>query len=149
MSLHMSLSWKKRVLTLGLALFTAWPPLQMFLSFHYHVNPWKLGAWGMYSIPDATPGLALELLHDGQWSPGSWTQIGGRRLIAQARNFKLRRYQLGRLTRPDAIAESILEARPEADGVAILIIEAGLDRATARLVQRPEQRLEYLRRDGD
>lgn len=111
-----------------------WPIAQAVLVARYHVDPWELFGWSMYSRPAARVQVKVEAERDGTVAP--LRAMGEqRRLIV---DFARRRTALGELAPSDRLAETILHGDPELDALRITTREILLDRKTASLVARDQ-----------
>lgn len=116
---------KRRLVVALLVLFAVWPAVQHLLVRRYDVDPWKLYAWGMYTVPG--PMKTVRIVRIGR--DGSAAVLAAYR-PAEARAvdaFRLRRQALGRLASPAALADTVLELHPDWEGVAIPILSVRLD----------------------
>jgi hypothetical protein len=127
---------KRRIVVAGLVLFALWPAVHRALVAAFDVNPWKLGGWAMYTRPHFPPELRLYVLRgDGEREIARLTPW--ERTLAD--ELAERRYTIGELASPDALARALLE-RTRGDGVAIELRTRFLDPVTARIGERVERR---------
>ena len=62
----------KRTFVLALLIaFTLWPAVHLTLVRVYGVNPWKLGGWGMYAVPQLQPSVRVFGLTASSQAPRS------------------------------------------------------------------------------
>ena len=119
-------SWKRRLVHVALACFTLWPLAHMGLVRGWGVNPWKLAGWGMYSAPQ----IPAELRLFGM-TPDAIGEYEIHDLPDEVEPFAARflrsRLGLGRLARPDALAEGLLDAWPAITGVRVEVIQPVLE----------------------
>jgi hypothetical protein len=123
----------KRNLIVALLLFVAsWPLAQRLLVARYGVDPWKLGAFAMYS----TPNLPVLVAAVGS-GPHGTAVIDEQALPEWVRQrldrFRVERGALGTLRDPADVGHMLLTARPDLTTVAILIQRSWLDPATATI----------------
>jgi hypothetical protein len=107
-----------------------WPLVHLVLVARYEVDPWELFGWAMYAQPAARVQVRVDVERDGVRSP--LRAMGATRQAI--RDYARRRTALGRLAPPDALAQSVLESRSEAEAVWIVLRRIELDRRTAHLV---------------
>lgn len=134
----MSLEAKKRLVRVLIAFFALWPVAQYTLTRTHGVNPWKLFALGMYSIPEYRQDVLFRGVKDGEVA-GVSTE-GNPKLGVALNDFVRRRWALGRLAPPDGVAARILEAHPEFDAVRIEIRRKAVNLRTGRV---EEERTSY------
>ena len=136
---------KRGVVVAILAWVTLWPLVHRGLVARYDVNPWKLGAFAMYTTP--TPPVLAVLLGPGD---GGLVPLDESALPDSVRRegdaFRMRRHALGEWARPDTWAEAVLSARPDLNGVVVMVQRMILDRQTARMSSR-SGRYVYSRAD--
>ena len=119
-------NWKRTLVHVGLVCFTAWPLAHIGLVKGWAVNPWKLAGWGMYSAPQIPAELRVfGLTPDtvGEYEVHDLPDV----VEPLARGFLRSRLGLGRLVRPDALAEALLDAWPAIVGVRIEVVQPVLD----------------------
>lgn len=105
----MSLERKKPLLVAALAALACWTPIHLALARVYGIYPWKLFGWGMYAVPRERVSLAAADLGRGGRPIDLRSALAGPEL----QEYLDRRWALGRLARPDAIARRLFEARPD------------------------------------
>lgn len=128
---------KRRVVGLGLALFTVWPLAHRALVAAWDVDPWKLGGWAMYvrpRFPAVVEVLALDR-PGGRPVPFPFSAADADRVDA----FAERRLTLGELAAPADLAEALFAAHPGLAGLLVRVRTRTLDPDTARLVERVER----------
>lgn len=133
----MSLAGKRRVLHVGLVLFTLWPLVHIYLVMHFGLSAWKLAGWGMYATPRPSfSGIAVmgrrpgsNRFEDVRSVPPNWQ--------AEASHFLDRQRWLGRLIRPNQLARSFKEQMPEFADLRIIVYTPTLDRHTGMIVTTP------------
>jgi hypothetical protein len=134
---------KRSAVHLLLAVFAAWPLVQIGMTRLYRVNPWKLAGWGMYAAPQIPPDLRVFCLTpDAVGVYELRTLTPG--LQASSRRFLRRRLGLGTLAEPDAFAADVLAAYPVLDGVRLVVGEPYLDRDSG-MVETRTSTYEYAR----
>ena len=128
----MTVKRKKVILLAWLVLFALWPICQIALTKTYDVNPWKLVAWGMYSVPQINVAVGLIEI---KGFPGGETPIMPDRmpeeLVRAIGEFGRRRTVLGELASPDKLAALALESFPDVDQIRVVIHRAAVDRRSA------------------
>jgi hypothetical protein len=124
-----SLAARRRCLCVALAAAALWPAIHHVLARTVETDPWKLFGWSMYAAP---PGR-VQVRIDGVDSDGRRPlPLFGE--LAEARDaFAGRRASLGRLARPDVVAERVLASDPDLEAVVVVVRRFGLDPETARL----------------
>ncbi len=138
----------KRTLVLAfLVAFALWPAVQIGLVQRYGTDPWRLFAWGMYSVPGSMRTPRIVVLH-----PERPPRVLPTRLYSEAEDeimmiYRVRRQALGELAAADATAEALFALHPDWQGVALPVLTLSLDPESARTVMDVAQ---YTRwRDGD
>jgi hypothetical protein len=135
---------KKRIVVSVLMLAALWPLAHRALAAHYRINPWKLGAWAMYTT--ATPPVVV--VPFAKRSRGL-AVIDVRTLPAAVRasydDFRISRHALGRLRRPDELGRAILRAREDVDTVVVAVQTTTLDAETG-LMRGDKDLYEYSRK---
>lgn len=122
------LYWLKERLALVLVtLFFAWPPLHIALARQYLLDPWKLGAWGMYStLPNQTD--VQVFIYDAQGEiVANQNKLSSKHWDMYQR-FKRRRDLIGELASPDLLGKSLLYLHPGAERVEIRVGVVQFDR---------------------
>lgn len=130
---------KRRIVSVGLVLFAAWPLVQHALTVHHGVDPWRLFGWAMYCVPGPMKTVRIvEVARDGRFQVLPRSDYGAdvQRAVDA---FRLRRQGLGTLASGDALAALVLERHPDWQGVALPVLTVYLDRKTARTRLRVDQ----------
>ena len=129
---------KRRLALTLLAALALWPLAHRVLVARYDLNPWKLAGFAMYATP--TPPVLVVVLQDADGRPAP---LDERALPAPARRaldrFRAERHALGRLRRPDDLAQALFRARPDLDALWVLVQRMQLDPATARMTSVRER----------
>lgn len=125
---------KRRVVAAFLIAFALWPAVQIGLVQRYGADPWRLFAWGMYSVPGAMRTVRIVVLHPERPPRILSTRLYTEDEDAIMQSFRHRRQALGALARPAAVADDLLALHPEWHGVALPVLSISLDRASARTV---------------
>ena len=109
-----------------------WPLAHRGLVARYDLNPWKLGAWAMYTTP-IPPVLAVVAVE----RPAGLVALDEEALPGETRavlqRFRAERHALGRLRTPEDVAAAVFAAQPDLQFLAVLVQWTRLDRATARM----------------
>ena len=110
-----------------------WPLGQFLLVQAFHVSPWKLGAWGMYSTPARSMRIesVVTRTNGERVRFEAWSQVED-----SLRRFQLWRRYLGTLATPADLADAILAKESNAATVEITLRERKLDSRTARIEER-------------
>jgi len=133
----LSLSQKRRALSIGLLLFTLWPLVHIYLVVHFEMSAWKLAGWGMYATPRPSfSGIAVQARRPGkqEYEPVKAVSAAWQ---AQAKQFLDRQRWLGQLARPNDLARSFKEQAPEFTDLQIIVYVPKLDRQTSKIVVKP------------
>ncbi|MCG8587830.1 MAG: hypothetical protein MJE66_00920 [Proteobacteria bacterium] len=114
-----------------LAAVALWPLVQHALARQYHLNPWKLGGFAMYTVP--VPPVAVHVLEvEGNelslLDPTAWSAAARSRYV----EFQRRRHAIGQWALPRALVSQLERERPAGDGFVIVIQRFELDSETAR-----------------
>jgi hypothetical protein len=129
---------KRAMVSAVLLIAVIWPLLHYGLVARYQLNPWKFGAWAMYTSPNL-PVLAAVFTQVAEGyrliAPESWPA----EVREARRQFEMRRNDLGVLARPDKLAAAALAARPDLDNVVVLVQRFTLDPSSALTVSTKEQ----------
>jgi hypothetical protein len=114
---------------------------------HSHgVDPWRLFAWGMYSVPGSMrtvrvvvldPARPPRVLMTRNYTPAEAAIVG---------LYRARRQALGSLASADGAAQALLALHAEWEGVALPVLRLTLDRRTARTTPSIAQHTTW--RDG-
>jgi len=125
---------KRRIIQGFLIGFAIWPLVQYGAVLRYGVDPWKLCAFGMYTVPGPMKTLRLALVSDeGETlviDPKTYSAREGRAAI----RFVEYRRALGRLARPEDLLNVFFEDRPGLESLVVGLTTLKLDRNSARLV---------------
>lgn len=131
----MTYTAKRRVLLVGLALFTLWPLLHIYLVIHFNLSAWKLAGWGMYATPRPSfSGIAVFGRRPGgqfeevRSAPPAWQAL--------ASQFLERQRWLGQLIRPTQLAGWFRQEMPELADFRIVVYSPTLDRQSGMIVVR-------------
>ena len=126
----MSYRSRRRLLVGLLAVAALWPALHHVLARTAHTDPWKLFGWSMYAAPPGRVQVRVDRIDAGERRP---LRLFGE--LARARDaYAGRRASLGRLARPDGLAQQILASDPELEEVVVVVRRWGLDPDSARLI---------------
>ncbi len=121
-----------------LLLVALWPFAHRILVVRYDLNPWKLSGWAMYTTPAPPILLVLHTKHEKGVVP-----INQQRLAAPAREtivrFLVERHVLGKLRRPDDVAQSVFSVRNDLHSLVVIVEKMALDQETARMVSTKER----------
>ena len=124
---------KRRFVVALVAVVFVWPLIHRVLVAQYGINPWKLGAWAMYTTP-VPPVVVVTLAPSG----GKPAVLDERTLPVWTRQrlarFRAQRHALGTLRRPDDVGQAILAARPDLAWAVVLVETLRLDPRTALMV---------------
>lgn len=141
----MTFDTKKRILRIVMVLFIVWPIAQFALTQFFDLSPWKLFGWGMYAAPQRNVrARVLEVRGD--------TVIDFARPVPveirdRFQRFQIDRVALGNLLRPDEIADQILDAYPDLEGIMIVVGTKFIDSKTALIVEERENYI-YMRENA-
>jgi len=119
-----------------LVAFALWPAVQFGLTQKYGVDPWKLFAWGMYTVPGPKPlARIVGIRPDGGTQKIAVVNYSEaeRRLLER---YLMRRSALGLLADEAPLAHALLELHPQWQGVVIVVADPELDRRTAIFTPR-------------
>lgn len=130
---------KQRLARLFLVAFALWPAVQFTLTQTHGVDPWKLFAWGMYTVPGPKPmARIVGVREDGSLEKIPVAQYSERE-ASLLRDFLRERASLGRFADETPLAEGMLALRPAWRGLVVVIADPELDRRTAIFTPRFEQ----------
>ena len=129
----------RRLVVVSVLVWAAvWPLVHYALVQRYRLNPWKFGAWAMYTVP--TPPVLVALFDKVE---------GGYRLIDPAsldvaadearRRFEMDRHVWGDLATPDELAYAALAELPRVSTLAVIVQHTALDRDTGRMVSSRDE----------
>ncbi len=125
---------KRRIVKAFLICFAIWPLVQYAAVLRYGVDPWKLCAFGMYSVPGPMKTLRLAVRSEqGEVLVIEPESYSPRERQAAIRFVEYRR-SLGRLARPNDLLSVFFEERPELEALIVGLATLKLDRGSARLV---------------
>jgi len=137
---------KRAIVTAALLWAGLWPLAHYAIVQRYGINPWKLGAWAMYTVP--TPPVLVGLFRQ---VPGGFLYVDHRKLSPalqeQVRKYEMQRHALGELARPEALADIALREL-ELPLITIVVQKAGLDLASAKTVVLKHEYVYERGRDG-
>lgn len=127
---------KRTLAAAFLIAFAIWPAIQFTLTQTHGVDPWKLFAWGMYTVPGPKPlARVVGLLEDGSTEKiavASYSDAERRVLEAHL----MRRATLGAFVDEAPLAKTLLARNPRWKGVVIVVADPDLDRRTAIFTPR-------------
>lgn len=123
---------KRRLACAFLLLFAAWPVLQHALVRVYGVDPWRLGAWGMYSVPGPMKTLRVVALRDDAEPQLLNHEAYPPEVERLVTTYRWRKQALGELVSADRLAEALLAMHANWDGVALPMLTLALDPESAR-----------------
>lgn len=127
---------KRRVVVIGVVLFAVWPALHRGIVAAFDANPWKLAGWAMYARPHFPSRIDFKLLRGAEELPvedlTAWERV-------QVAEFLERRYTLGGLASPEALAREVLAEREGGDAIAVVVNTRFLDLRSARIHERRER----------
>jgi len=125
---------KKRIVYLALLMLTVWPLAHIGLAMQYGLSPWKLAGWGMYATPRlGTLGMEVFYREAGTEAMQQLTAPGEDERAA-ANAFLERHRWLGRLARPDRLAATVLQARPNAENLKVVVFRPVVERDSGMIV---------------
>ena len=135
---------RTRILIGALTLFTLWPAVQMTLVAVFDVNAWKLGGYGMYATPSFRPEVSVAVQRAGDSGFSVVTNLAQEQRD-ELTTFSRARFALGRLSRPDRLAERVFDGMPNVQSIRIRVGELRIDPRSAMLGSR-ESAFSYSRR---
>lgn len=138
----MSTSVKQSVAATALAALFVWPAIHFTLTQTAGVDPWKLCGWAMYARPRRAQQLALMELRDGATAPIREISDAARE---ELRRVSASRAALGALQSMESFGRLLLDERPDADGVRVVVRTIAFDCATARVDDVTDQTYDYAR----
>ena len=132
-------SQAKRAVAVAILLWVClWPLAHRILVATWDVNPWKLGAFAMYTTP--TPPVQVVLFRKGS---DGLVPIDERTLTPAARavldRFRVERHALGRLRRPDDVGRATLRSSPDLEWLVVAVQRMLLDLRSARMTSRRDE----------
>ena len=134
---------KRRIVAGALLAFALWPALHRGLVASFDINPWKLGAWAMYSAPRFSVGLGV-YAREGEELVRLEEDRFGETFRESARRFRGARRNLGRFVLPDELADRVLAAHRVLAAIVIVVQSRSIDHVDAMLVVDHE-RYVYVR----
>ncbi len=136
---------KQRIVLVFLAVLAVWPPVHHVLVRTTDLAPWKGAAWSMYCVPGRAIRIAIVSQKGDQPLPlGALADLPPALRLAH-REFVDRRKALGGWAEPDELARAVFAMFPEEGAIAIMVEQAGVERASAKLVAERFDRYEYHR----
>lgn len=128
----------KRNAVAALLLFALlWPFAQRALVARFGLDPWKFAGFAMYAAPSLPVLVAVFVPRDGRLVLVDEATLP-EPVRARLDRFRVERLALGRLREPEDVARALLDARPDASGVMIVVQRTDLDRHSARTVSAEE-----------
>jgi len=138
------LSRVKRTFVLALLIaFTLWPAVHLTLVRVYGVNPWKLGGWGMYAVPQLQPSVRVFGLTADEVGVYELRMMPSG-LQPAIERFLGRRRALGDLASPDVLAGELLGHYRGIDGVRLQVRQPVLERRSG-MIRETIRTFEYPR----
>lgn len=129
---------KKRAVMAVLLLVALWPFAHRILVARYDLNPWKFFGWAMYTTP-APPILLVLLTKQAK----DVVPLNQQRLVAPAKEtivrFLVERHTLGKLRRPDDVAQSVFGVRKDLHWLVVIVQKMALDQETARMISTKDR----------
>ena len=136
---------KQRIVLVFLAVIAIWPPVHHVLVRTTDLGPWKGAAWSMYCVPGRAIRIGIVSQKDDRPLPlGALAGLPPAFQLAH-REFVDRRKALGGWAEPDELARAVFALFAEEDAIAIMVEQAGVERASAKLVAERFDRYEYHR----
>lgn len=139
---RLSFEHKQRLALLLLCAALVWPAIHFLLYRTHGIDPWRLCGWAMYARPRAAHHLAITTLHGTE----------ERRLdslpptlLALADSTVRQRSALGSLAGDDDLAQAILAAVPDSDGVRLVWQRTDFDCGSGYLGTPQEDSRTYWR----
>lgn len=127
------IAWKRRAASVLLIAFAIWPALQYGLVERYGVSPWKLAAWGMYSVPGPMKSVTLGIEGaDGSLrviDPGTFTEAERRAHADYFEHFGA----LGDLADAGPLAAAFTDRLGPGEGLVAGLGSLSLDPASGRV----------------
>jgi len=128
---------KRNAVLALLAFVVLWPLAQRALVARFGVDPWKLSGFAMDATPTLPLLVALFVPEEGRLVLESEASLP-EPVRARLERFRVERAALGRLREPEDVARALLDARPDATGVMIVVQRTDLDPRSARTVAGKE-----------
>ena len=127
---------KRTLAAAVLVAFAIWPAVQFTLTQTHGVDPWKLFAWGMYTVPGPKPlARIVGVLEDGSTEKIPVASYSDAERLALEEHL-MRRAVLGALVDEAPLAKAMLEGNPSWKGVVIVVADPELDRRSAIFTPR-------------
>ncbi len=136
---------KQRIVIVFLAVIAVWPPVHHVLVRTTDLGPWKGAAWSMYCVPGRAIRIGIVSQKDDRPLPGALADLPPAFQLAR-NEFIHRRRALGGWAEPDDLARAVFALFREEDAIAIIVMQAGVERASAKLVAERFDRYSYDRR---
>ena len=120
---------KRRVIIIGLVVFTLWPLAHRALVARFEINPWKLFGWAMYCVPNPKTSIQVYELKGDRM----------RRLAPEGADdvdmgtYNFRRGILGRLASPKDLVHRTFQRHPDFEGLSVVVDRYHVDWQTALL----------------
>ncbi|MBX3024183.1 hypothetical protein KF840_04655 [bacterium] len=133
----MTLAAKQRLVVAVLAVLAAWPLAHRALVARYDLDPWRFFGWAMYCTPKLPAEVRLFAIERGERVevPVASLSPPQRRAVDALRD---RRAVWGTLASPARAAAALLDARPDAAAVEVVVEKWYLDPATASIATHVE-----------
>lgn len=143
----MTLALKKAVVQIGLIVLTLWPAVHIWLVSSYGVSAWKLGGWGMYSVP-RPKFVGMEVFYrERDTAEYQRLRAPAPPVEAAAKSFIERYRWLGQLAFPQDFTRSMLALNPTWEQVQVVVYQPSMDRQSGMMVMR-EDRFERSRTEA-
>ena len=123
--------WQKPWVTCFLVGVASWPILQIGLASRYGMSPWKLGAWGMYTVPDVRSATRIFAPRLGLLALKDMTPRVREAVIAYHQRWRI----LGRLASPRQALLFILDDFPKLNHLKLVSERLRLDPRSSRIVR--------------
>jgi hypothetical protein len=137
----LSPSRKVAIVHAGLLLLTLWPLAQIGLSLRWDVSPWKLAGFGMYATPRFS--LVGMEVYGRRDASAPWEQLvrPSPALQRTAGAFLESHRWLRRLTPEGELVAAVRAEHPEWRDVRVVVSYPVLDRASARVRMKQDERV--------
>lgn len=126
--------WKQEVCLIMILFWLVWPPVQFVLCKTLQFNPWKLCAFGMYSVPWTHYRYGYVGERDGRFFSLDVEEDPA--LQKELARFAANRWVFGRLGDPADLLRAIMVRHDDVDAVQVNIARFVLNRKTAMLEQK-------------
>lgn len=137
---------KRRIVIVFLTVIAVWPLVHHVLVRTTELGPWKGAAWSMYCVPGRAIRIAIVSQKDDRPLPlGALADLPPVFQLAH-REFVERRKAIGGWAEPDDLARAVFALFREEDAITIMVEQAGVERASAKLVAERSDRYLYDRR---